>query len=94
MVPEPTEVAAGTVTFTVVNDGEMEHEMVVVKTDKGAANLGTENGEAERRERSTRSCSARASRERCRRPGGGRVRTCLHLPGHYAAGMYADFTVT
>jgi uncharacterized cupredoxin-like copper-binding protein len=95
MVPEPTEVAAGTVTFTVVNDGEMEHEMVVIKTDKGAANLGTESGEAD---------ETGAVDEIVLGPGeqgtlvvdleAGAYALVCNLPGHYAAGMYADFTVT
>ncbi len=94
MVPEPAEVAAGTVTFTVVNDGAMEHEMVVVETDKGAANLGMENGEAD---------ETGAVDEIVLGPGeqgeltvdlaSGKYALVCNLPGHYAAGMYADFTV-
>src|SRR5215212_11016425 len=46
MTPEPTKISAGKVTFEVKNEGTLVHEMVVVNTDKGAANLGTD-GEAD-----------------------------------------------
>ena len=46
MTPSSTEVSAGTVTFEVKNEGALVHEMVVIKTDNGAANLGTD-GEAD-----------------------------------------------
>ncbi len=94
MTPEPTEISAGTVTFEVKNEGTLVHEMVVIKTDKGAANLGTD-GEAD---------ESGAVDEVADLPVGesktlelvlaaGKYALVCNLPGHYAGGMYADFTV-
>jgi uncharacterized cupredoxin-like copper-binding protein len=94
MTPEPTEISAGTVTFEVKNEGTLVHEMVVIKTDKAAANLGTD-GEAD---------ESGAVDEVADLPVGesetleldltaGKYALVCNLPGHYAAGMYADFTV-
>ena len=94
MTPEPVEISAGTVTFEVKNEGTLVHEMVVIKTDKGAANLGTD-GEAD---------ETGAVDEVADLPAGesktleldlkaGKYALVCNLPGHYAAGMYADFTV-
>jgi uncharacterized cupredoxin-like copper-binding protein len=94
MTPEPTEITAGKVTFEVKNEGTLVHEMVVVKTDKGAANLGTD-GEAD---------ESGAVDEVADLPAGesktleldldaGSYALVCNLPGHYSQGMYADFTV-
>jgi uncharacterized cupredoxin-like copper-binding protein len=94
MVPEPTEISTGTVTFEVKNEGTLVHEMVVIKTDKGAANLGTD-GEAD---------ESGAVDEVADLPVGesktleldleaGKYALVCNISGHYAAGMYADFTV-
>jgi uncharacterized cupredoxin-like copper-binding protein len=95
MTPVPAEVSAGTVTFELTNDGKLMHEMVVIKTDKGAANLALPNGEADESD---------AIDEVADLPAGesatleldldaGTYALVCNLPGHYAAGMYADFTV-
>jgi uncharacterized cupredoxin-like copper-binding protein len=95
MTPVPAEVSAGTVTFELTNDGKLMHEMVVIKTDKGAANLALPNGEADESD---------AVDEVADLPAGesatleldldaGTYALVCNLPGHYAAGMYADFTV-
>jgi uncharacterized cupredoxin-like copper-binding protein len=94
MTPEPTEISGGKVTFEVKNEGTLVHEMVVVKTDKGAANLGTD-GEAD---------ESGAVDEVADLPAGesktleldldaGSYALVCNLPGHYSQGMYADFTV-
>lgn len=94
MSPDPAEISAGTVTFEVKNEGTLVHEMVLIKTDKGAANLGTD-GEAE---------EAGAIDEVADLPAGesktleldldaGKYALVCNLPGHYEDGMYADFTV-
>jgi uncharacterized cupredoxin-like copper-binding protein len=94
MTPQPTEISAGTVTFEVKNEGTLVHEMVVIKTDKGAANLGTD-GEAD---------ESGAVDEVADLPAGesktleldltaGTYALVCNLPGHYEQGMYADFTV-
>jgi uncharacterized cupredoxin-like copper-binding protein len=94
MSPDPAEISAGTVTFEVKNEGTLVHEMVLIKTDKGAANLGTD-GEAD---------EAGAIDEVADLPAGesktleldldaGKYALVCNLPGHYEDGMYADFTV-
>ncbi len=96
LVPEPAEISAGTVTFEVKNEGMMVHEMVVIKTDEGAANLGMENGEADETgavdEVADLPAGESATLELDLEPG--EYALVCNLPGHYAAGMYADFTVT
>lgn len=95
MTPVPAETSAGTVTFEVKNEGTLVHETVVIKTDKGAANLGLSNDEAD---------EADAVDEVADLPVGesktleldlkaGKYALVCNLPGHYAAGMYAEFTV-
>jgi uncharacterized cupredoxin-like copper-binding protein len=94
MTPSSTEISAGTVTFEVKNEGTLVHEMVVIKTDKGAANLGTD-GEAD---------ESGAVDEVADIPAGesktleldltaGTYALVCNLPGHYEQDMYADFTV-
>ena len=94
MTPVPTEISAGTVTFEVKNKGTLVHEMVVIKTDRGAANLGTD-GEAD---------ESGAIDEVADLPVGesktleldltaGKYALVCNISGHYPAGMYADFTV-
>ena len=95
MTPAPAEISAGTVTFQVKNEGTLVHEMVVIKTDKGAANLW--DGRRGRRERRSRR-GGRPPRGRVEDAGvdlGGRevLLSSATSPWHYAAGMYADFTV-
>jgi len=47
MVPEVPEVAAGRVTLDVVNEGSIEHEVVLIKTDRDSGDLPTDaNGAA------------------------------------------------
>ena len=47
MVPEVPEVAAGRVTLDVVNDGSIEHEVVLIGTDRDSGDLPTDaNGAA------------------------------------------------
>lgn len=94
MTLAPAESAAGKVTFEVKNEGTIVHEMVVIKTDEGAGNLSTD-GEAD---------ETGAVDEVADLPPGeskaleldlepGKYALVCNLPGHYAAGMYADFTV-
>jgi uncharacterized cupredoxin-like copper-binding protein len=94
MTPEPTEISAGTVAFEVKNEGTLVHEMVVIKTDKGAANLGVD-GEADESgtvgevadlpvgESKTLELDLEA----------GEYALVCNVPGHYENHMYVDFTV-
>ena len=96
MVPSVTSEPAGPVTFTVTNGGTMVHEFVVVKTDTDAASLPTEaDGSAKEdgsigeigdmEPGSTKSVTFNLK--------AGKYALICNLPGHYAGGMRADFTV-
>jgi uncharacterized cupredoxin-like copper-binding protein len=94
MTPEPREISAGTVTFEVNNEGTLEHEMVVIKTDKGAANLGMPNGEADETGAVDEvEVAAGESKTLELDLEAGKYALVCNLPEHYAADMYADFTV-
>lgn len=94
LTPDPAEAPAGTVTFAAANDGKLEHEMVVVKTDKGAANLGMDNGEADETGAIDEIVlAAGESGDLTVDLAAGKYALVCNLPGHYAAGMFADFTV-
>lgn len=94
LVPDPTEAAAGTITFAVTNGGKVEHELVVIKTDKGAANLGEANGEADETGAVDEIVlAAGESGELTVDLEAGSYALVCNLPGHYAAGMFEDFTV-
>ena len=90
----PSSTAHGRVTFAVRNTGDMEHELVVIKTNRRANDLPLRNGRA----------SEAGSKGEVEMDGGASKRLTLNLSaGHYAlicnigqhykAGMRTDFTV-
>ena len=91
----PSSVKAGNVAFDITNDGAVLHEMVVIKTDKKAGDLPTDSsgkadetgavGEAE--------VDSGDSAELDLKLAAGHYALICNLPGHYAAGLYTDFTV-
>lgn len=92
--PTPTQAAAGKVTFAVQNSGRLTHEFVVLRTDKPAGDLLRGNSADE---------SGNVGEIGDLKPGqaksvtlrlaAGHYALICNLPGHYAAGQYADFTV-
>ena len=93
MTPNPAEAAAGSVTFTVTNGGKLQHEMVVIRTDKGAANLGVDGEADESGAVDEITVDADQSGDlTVDLPAGAYALVC-NLAGHYQAGMYADFSV-
>jgi uncharacterized cupredoxin-like copper-binding protein len=94
VAPKPAQLASGQVTFNVSNGGTVKHEFVVVKTSKPASDL-LKNGRAdetgsvgeipgvEPNQTKTLKLSLKA----------GHYALLCNLPGHYAAGQYADLTV-
>jgi uncharacterized cupredoxin-like copper-binding protein len=87
-------VSAGEVTITAANDGKTTHEMVVLRTDKPAASLGTGKRVSEAGsvgEISDLKAGAGAKKTFNLSPG--HYVVICNLPGHYAAGMHADLTV-
>jgi uncharacterized cupredoxin-like copper-binding protein len=95
VAPAPKSVSAGKITFTVKNKGDMEHEMVVVKTTTAASKLKVSSGEA----------SEKGSVGEVADIAGGKTKKLTlnlkkghyvllcNVKGHYQAGMHADFTV-
>jgi uncharacterized cupredoxin-like copper-binding protein len=90
----PSSADAGRVTFTVRNTGQVEHELIVIKTRRRASDLPLRNGRA----------SERGSKGDVEVDTGERKRLSLNLTAghyvlicnigqHYRAGMRRDFTV-
>jgi uncharacterized cupredoxin-like copper-binding protein len=94
VAPKPAQLASGPVTFEVSNGGTVKHEFVVIKTPKPASDL-LKNGRADEtgnvgeiggidpNQTKTLKLSLKA----------GHYALICNLPGHYAAGQYADLTV-
>jgi uncharacterized cupredoxin-like copper-binding protein len=96
LIPAPTSVPAGKVTFVVTNRGSMVHEMVVVPAPNGAAALKQPDGsasEAGSKGEVADLAAGATGRLTVTLPAGKYALLC-NLPGHFAGGMYADFTVS
>jgi uncharacterized cupredoxin-like copper-binding protein len=94
VTPSAKSAKAGKITFTVKNSAMMEHELVVIRTNKKAADLAKGGGKA----------SESGSKGEVELKGGQTKKLTLNLKkghyalicnigGHYMAGMHADFTV-
>jgi uncharacterized cupredoxin-like copper-binding protein len=101
--PKNATAKAGKTTIEAPNEGAVEHELVVFKTDMNPAKLPTEaNGEVEEEKMDKVAESAgeipdveageTKSEEFDLTPG--KYVIFCNLPGHYAAGMYGTLTVT
>jgi uncharacterized cupredoxin-like copper-binding protein len=94
VAPKPAAVVSGAVTFNVSNAGKVEHEFVVLKTSKPAANLlkGARADEAGNVGEigSVKPGQTKALKLKL---AAGHYALICNLPGHYAAGQYADLTV-
>ena len=94
----PAEATAGDVTFEVVNDGPSEHEMVIIKTDLAPDALPTDSkgevieDEVEPIDEVEDVAPGSSASLTVNLEAGSYVLLC-NLPGHYAAGMSAAFTV-
>lgn len=94
IVANPNTEKAGEVAFDVKNAGQIVHEMVVLKTNKPAGKLGTgatvpETGKVGE----TGDVAAGKSKSLKLKLAAGHYALICNIPGHYTAGMYADFTV-
>jgi uncharacterized cupredoxin-like copper-binding protein len=85
---------AGTVTFKVKNTGDIEHELVVIKTKTRAAKLKTKGGravetgavdEVEVASGKTKSLKVKLKK--------GHYALICNIGDHYTEGMHKDFTV-
>ena len=98
MTTDPTSVAAGTVTFTVTNEGVKKHEFVVLKTDVAADKLHVEGDEVVEDDYDSPGeigdlPAGATDTLTLDLPAGKYVLIC-NLKGHYRMGMYTPFTVT
>lgn len=94
LVPTPTSVNAGPITFQVVNKGKILHEMVIVPA-KSAASLKQPDGtgsEADSPGEVPDVAAGASGTVTVTLPAGNYVLLC-NLPGHFAGGMYASLTV-
>ena len=95
LVPSVPSVAAGKVTFTVTNSGQVLHEMVVVPAPGGSQSLkqpdGTASEEGTLGEAPDVEVGKTTTFTVTMKPG--KYSLLCNLPGHFANGMYADFTV-
>jgi uncharacterized cupredoxin-like copper-binding protein len=94
VAPKPTAVASGPVTFNVSNAGKVEHEFVVLKTSKPASDL-LKGGRADEAGNVGEIGSVKPGQTKALKLklAAGHYALICNLPGHYAAGQYADLTV-
>ena len=101
--PKNTEAQAGPTTIEAPNEGSVEHELVVFKTNMDPAKLPTEaSGEVneEKMDKIAESAGEIPDVEAGETKSAqfeltpGRYVIFCNLPGHYAAGMYGTLTVT
>ena len=98
MTVDPTSVAAGTVTFTVTNEGVKKHEFVVLQTDANPDKLTVEGDEVVEDDYDSPGeigdlPAGATDTLTLDLPAGKYVLIC-NLKGHYRMGMYTPFTVT
>lgn len=86
---------AGAVTLEAANNGAVPHQLVVLKTSNGAADLGSGNTVPEPgRTGGIPNLNPGQSRTLSIRMTPGHYALICNLPGHYSAGMHADLQVT
>lgn len=92
--PTPAKVASGKVSFSVNNAGKIEHEFVVLRTNKPAADLlkGNEADEAGNVGEIGSVLPGQTKKLSLNLKAGHYALIC-NLPGHYKAGQHADLTV-
>lgn len=91
----PKSVTAGTVTFNSRNAGSDRHELIVIRTSRAASKLPQSGGRASEKGRVGDSgvfAGGKSKKLTVSLKKGHYVLIC-NLPGHYAGGMRADFTV-
>ena len=93
--PSPKSVSAGKVTFSVKNSGDVEHELVIIKTPTAASKLKVSNGRVSDKGSVGEIediASGKTKSKSFNLKKGHYVLLC-NIPGHYAQGMRADLTV-
>jgi uncharacterized cupredoxin-like copper-binding protein len=96
MTVAPTSAPAGPVTFTLTNDGSIEHEMVVLKTDTPSDQLVVTDGKVSEDTSQGEVAELAAGKSKSVTldlTAGSYVLVC-NIKDHYPMGMRAPFTVT
>jgi uncharacterized cupredoxin-like copper-binding protein len=93
--PSPKTVSHGKVTFNVKNKGDMEHELVVIKTSKSASKLSMSGNRASEKGAvgEIEDVAGGKSKKGSFNLKAGHYVLICNIPGHYKAGMRSDFTV-
>lgn len=104
VTPTATTAPAGSVTFTVTNDGTIPHEFVVLQTETPAGDfpIASFEGESARIDEDTAGTNvgetgdmdAGATKTLTIDLAPGHYAFVCNLPAHYGQGMHTDFTVT
>jgi uncharacterized cupredoxin-like copper-binding protein len=104
VTPTATTVSAGSVTFTVKNDGTIPHEFVVLQTETSAGDfpIGSFEGVPGRIDEDTAGTNvgetgdmdAGTTKSLTIDLAPGHYAFVCNLPAHYGQGMHTDFTVT
>ncbi len=104
VTPTATTASAGSITFSVTNDGTIPHEFVVLQTETLAADFPIKSfeGESERINEDTAGTNvgetgdmeAGTTKTLTIDLVAGHYAFVCNLPGHYGLGMHTDFTVT
>jgi uncharacterized cupredoxin-like copper-binding protein len=91
----PKSVSAGKVSFNVKNKGDMEHELVIIKTNTRASKLRVSGSRASDKGEvgEIEDVAAGKSKKHSFNLKKGHYVLICNIPGHYKAGMRADFTV-
>ena len=93
--PSPKSVSHGKVTFNVKNKGDMEHELVVIKTSKSASKLPVSGNRASDKGSvgEVEDIAGGKSKKLTLNLKAGHYVLICNIPGHYKGGMRSDFTV-
>lgn len=101
--PNPASVPAGEVTFNVTNEGALDHEMLVIKTDLSAKKLPRNPKEPERVDEDSKAGMETIGEVEAIKPGksssksfdlkAGKYVLLCNITGHYTSGQYTDFEV-
>jgi len=91
----PKSASAGKVTFNVKNQGDDEHELVVIKTSTSASKLKVSGGRASEKGKvgEVEDIAGGKSKKLTLNLKKGHYVLLCNLPGHYQQGMRTDFTV-
>jgi uncharacterized cupredoxin-like copper-binding protein len=93
--PSPASVSAGKVSFTAKNSGDMEHELVIIKTNTKASKLKVSGNRVSEKGSvgEIEDIAGGKSKKHTFNLKKGHYVLLCNIPGHYSAGMRADFTV-